>query len=175
MRIQKIHQENAEAHFDRVKRLLNFAFNESPFYRRIYNEYGFHPSQVAKMDDFRLVPIINRKMIQDAQLSDPFALVPKSKRSRIAWQQTTSGSSGVPITIYASRLERLRILAVILRAYRINGLKLSDTSVTIKDPIDIAKPNVLQRMGGFRHEYYSIYQPIEEIRKLINHILVINQ
>jgi phenylacetate-CoA ligase len=39
--------------------------------------------------------------------------------------------------------------------------------VTIKDPIDIAKPNILQRLGGFRHEYYSIYQPIEEIRKSI--------
>jgi phenylacetate-coenzyme A ligase PaaK-like adenylate-forming protein len=39
--------------------------------------------------------------------------------------------------------------------------------VTIKDPIDIAKPNFVQRLGGFRHEYYSIYQPIEEIRESI--------
>ena len=167
MKINRAHKEGVEARLVRIKKLLDLAYNESPFYRRIYEGCDFHPSQVETLDDFGLVPVINRQMIQDAQLDDPFALVPKSKRSGISWHQTTSGSSGTPITIYASRVERLRILGVILRAYRINGLRYSDTSVTIKDPVDIAKPNILQRLGGFRHEYYSIYQPIEEIRKSI--------
>ncbi len=167
MKILNSPQRIQEKQFSRIKLLLNLAYNESKFYRKIYDDQDFHPSQVQKIEDFGAVPIINRKMIQDAQADDEYALVPTSRRSNISWHQTTSGSSGLPITIYASRAERLRILRVILRAYRINGLKYFDTSVTIKDPIDIAQPNIVQRLGGFRHDYYDIYQPVETIRKSI--------
>ena len=167
MKIRKDSKGIRENQFSRMKEILNFAYNESVFYRRIYEENNFHPSQVLGIEDFEIVPIINRQMIQDAQAIDPYALVPTSKRSGISWHQTTSGSSGLPITIYASRAERLRILGVILRGYRMNGLKYLDTSVTIKDPIDIAKPNIVQRLHGFRHDYYDIYQPVEEIRASI--------
>ena len=167
MKILKTPHSIREKQFLSIKKLLHLAYSESYFYRQIYDKHDFHPSQVNKIEDFESVPIINRQMIQDAQANDPYALVPISKRSGIAWHQTTSGSSGLPITIYASRFERLRILQVILRAYRLNGLKYLDTSVTIKDPIDIAKPNVIQRLGGFRHDYYDIYQPVENIRRSI--------
>lgn len=167
MKIRKTPQRIREIQLSRIKQLLNLAYSESLFYRRIYDESDFHPSQVKVIEDFDLVPIINRQMIQDAQANDPYALVPTSKRSGISWHQTTSGSSGLPITIFASRTERLRILRIILRGYRLNGLKYFDTSVTIKDPIDIAKPNFVQRLGGFRHDYYDIYQPVEEIRNSI--------
>jgi len=167
MRIRKTQEQIRRTQFLRIKKVLDLAYNESNFYRQIYDENNFHPSQVKNWQDFELVPIINRKMIQDAQADDPYALVPKSKQSGISWHQTTSGSSGLPITIYASRSERLRILGVILRAYRLNGLKYLETSVTIKDPIDIAKPNVVQKLGGFRHDYYDIYQPVENIQKSI--------
>lgn len=152
----------------KVKRLLQLAFEESDFYRKLYSEHGFHPSKVKTLEDLHRVPIITRKMIQDAQAQDALALVPKSKRRSVSWKQTTSGSSGLPITICASRVERLKILAVILRGYRHNGVRYFDTNVTIKDPIDIAKPNIVQRLGGFRHEYYDIYQPVEEIYEQIS-------
>jgi phenylacetate-CoA ligase len=154
--------------FKKFKKVLELAFNESKFYQDLYSELGFHPSEVREFADIEKVPVINRKMIQDAQAEDPYALVPKSKKKGISWQQTTSGSSGLPITIYASRGERLRILGVILRAYRLNDLGFFETSVTIKDPIDIAKPNIVQRLGGFRHDYYDIYQPVDEIHGAIN-------
>lgn len=153
--------------FARLEKVLALAYNESPFYTDVYTSQGFHPKQVKSLEDIDLIPVINRKMIQDAQAADPYAMVPTSKRNSISWKQTTSGSSGLPITIYASRSERLRILNIILRSYRVNGMRYLDTSVTIKDPIDIAKPNIVQRLGGFRHDYYDIYQPVEEIRSAI--------
>lgn len=167
MKIRKS-PESIQAHqFSKLKQVLNLAYEESSFYKEIYNKVGFHPQDVKTWGDIDQIPIINRKMIQDAQAAEPMAMVPTSKQGSISWKQTTSGSSGLPITIYASRTERLRILNVILRSYRLNGMKYSDTSVTIKDPIDIAKPNIVQRLGGFRHDYYDIYQPVEEIRSAI--------
>ena len=167
MRIRKTQEQIRRTQFFQIKKILDLAYNESNFYRQIYDENNFHPSQIKTIEDIETVPIINRKMIQDAQSDDPYSLVPKSKQDGISWHQTTSGSSGLPITIYASRLERLRILGVILRGYRLNGLKYLETSVTIKDPIDIAKPNFVQKLGGFRHDYYDIYQPVENIQKSI--------
>jgi phenylacetate-CoA ligase len=167
MKIRKS-PESVQAHqFSKLKQVLNLAYEESSFYKEIYTKAGFHPQEVKTRADIDLIPIINRKMIQDAQAAEPMAMVPTSKQGSISWKQTTSGSSGLPITIYASRTERLKILNVILRSYRLNGMKYSDTSVTIKDPIDIAKPNIVQRLGGFRHDYYDIYQPVEEIRSAI--------
>lgn len=151
----------------KIKKVLSLAYEETSFYQNLYDSASFNPKMVQSLEDVALIPIVNRKMIQDAQAADPYAMVPKSKRDGISWKQTTSGSSGLPITIYASRAERLRILNTILRSYRINGLKYFDTSVTIKDPIDIARPNIVQRLGGFRHDYYDIYQPVEEFRAAI--------
>ena len=164
MRISKSAEAIRSHQLARIKQVLSLAFEETSFYRDLYVSAGFSPQMVNSLDDIDLIPVVNRKMIQDAQAADPYAMVPKSKRDAISWKQTTSGSSGLPITIYASRVERLKILNIILRSYRINGMKYFDTSVTIKDPIDIAKPNIVQRLGGFRHDYYDIYQPVEEIR-----------
>jgi phenylacetate-CoA ligase len=167
MKIRKTQELIRKNQLSRIKKVLDLAYNESDFYKRVYDENSFHPSMVRTLEDLAIVPIINRNMIQDAQSDNPYALVPKSKQAGISWHQTTSGSSGLPITIYAGRAERLRILGVILRGYRLNGLKYLDTSVTIKDPIDIAKPNAVQKLGGYRHEYYDIYQPVEDIQKSI--------
>lgn len=167
MRIRKSRKKIAREQLRKLKSVVTLAYAESDFYRKLYDENNFHPTQLKTLDDLQLIPVINRKMIQDAQARDPFALVPDSKRATISWKQTTSGSTGLPITIYASRIERLRILQVILRGYRLNGLRFFDTSVTIKDPIDIARPNLVQKLGGFRHDYYDIYRPVEDIREAI--------
>jgi phenylacetate-CoA ligase len=167
MKIRKSAEAIKAHQLVRIKQVLSLAYEETSFYQDLYDSAGFSPQMVKTLEDVDLIPIINRKMIQDAQAADPFAIVPKSKHNAISWKQTTSGSSGLPITIYASRTERLKILNTILRSYRINGMKYFDTSVTIKDPIDIAKPNIVQRLGGFRHDYYDIYQPVDGIRAAI--------
>lgn len=167
MKIRRSQAVIAQKQLERIRSIVELAYNETNFYRSIYDNAGFHPSELKTLEDVSLIPIINRKMIQDAQNQDLYALVPESKKSGISWKQTTSGSSGLPITIFASKFERIRILGIILRDYRLNGLKYFDTSVTIKDPIDIAKPNLVQKLGGFRHDYYDIYQPIEEIYQAI--------
>jgi phenylacetate-CoA ligase len=120
MKIRKSPSAIQQTQFKRIQSLGELAYNESAFYRSIKDRSGFHPSQFQKIDDMKRIPIINRKMIQDAQDADVQALVPESKRAGISWKKTTSGSSGLPITIFASRSERLRILGIILRDYRLN-------------------------------------------------------
>jgi len=47
------------------------------------------------------------------------------------------------------------------------GLKWRAVTVALRDPIDIVKPNILQKLGFFRYDYYNIYTPIEEIYNTI--------
>ena len=146
----------------KLKNLVNLAYTNSSFYRDLYDKSGFNPSQIVNLEDVEKIPIIERTDLRKIIEKNPEALYTR-KISQTQWAQTTSGSSGIPITIRATQLERRMILGNILRSYRLNGLKIRDVSVTLKDPIDIRRPNLIQRAGVYRHNYFNIYEPIESI------------
>ena len=50
-----------------------------------------------------------------------------------------------------------------LRAYLMMGVKLTDTIVALRDPIDITKPALYQKMGIVPYDYCNIYTPVSEI------------
>ena len=39
--------------FERLKTLLQFAYDHSPFYKKEFDEVGFHPSQMTSPDDMK--------------------------------------------------------------------------------------------------------------------------
>ena len=41
--------------FERLKTLLQFAYDHSPFYKKEFDEVGFHPSQMTSPDDMKAV------------------------------------------------------------------------------------------------------------------------
>ena len=47
------------------------------------------------------------------------------------------------------------------------GMKLTDTTVALRDPIDIRKPTFYQRLGIIPYDYYNIYKPMSEIYEKI--------
>lgn len=146
----------------RLKRIVRKAYKKSVFYRELFDSAGFHPKMLRTLHDLNLIPIIDRTDLRNAMERDPRSVYTRRLRNWY-WRQTTSGSTGVPITIVATKAERARILLGILRAYRMAGMKLWHKSVVIKDPVDIRKKSLLEHFGVLRHQYFSIYSPIEEI------------
>lgn len=146
----------------RLKTLVYRAYERSPRYRKFYDTHNFHPDHLRSLTDLSRIPIVDREFFGesiDTETPQLFTRTPK----KTYWSQTTSGSSGFPIRIVATRAERLRILFGILRSYRIAGMSLRDQTLVIKDPIDIRKRNPVEFFGFLRHRYYSIYEPIEQI------------
>lgn len=152
--------------FRKLKKLVKFAYSNSRFYRDLYQQHAFHPEDLQGIADIERIPVVDRNLLrQDLESASPGVFTRRSERH--AWSQTTSGSSGIPIRIAATRYERYRLLYGMLRSYRIAGMSIFDQTLVIKDPIDLRNPLVIEKLGILRHRYFSIFEPMRTILEQI--------
>jgi phenylacetate-CoA ligase len=86
-------EERAARQKDGLLRAVAHAYNNSPFYRRVFDEAGLTPEQIREPADFVRVPFTNK---QDLRGAYPYgmAAVPLEKILRI---HASSGTTGKPI------------------------------------------------------------------------------
>jgi len=84
----KTFQEN------KLKELINYVSNNSPYYRRIFKNYKIVPSEINALADLSKLPVTTKEDLQ--HYNDDFFCVPKTK---IIDFVTTSGTLGEPVTI----------------------------------------------------------------------------
>ncbi len=79
------------------------AFHHVPFYRRWYGEAGIRPEQVNGLDDLSRLPVVRKRDVRRLEREAP--LLSEEARLDRCRRVQTSGSSGIPMTIYFSRRE----------------------------------------------------------------------
>lgn len=81
---------------------LKYVYENLGFYKRHYDQQGFHPSQVQSLADFTAkVPIITKQMLRDSQLEHPiFGDYLGVGMDQVMRVHGSSGTSGKP-TLYA--------------------------------------------------------------------------
>lgn len=89
---------------EKLKDLINYVSQKSPYYRRIFRNYKISPTDINTLEDLAKLPVTTKEDLQ--QFNDDFFCVPKSKIIDFA---TTSGTLGEPVTIGLTNkdLERL--------------------------------------------------------------------
>ncbi len=98
---QRINQD-----FENRVQLVNYAYEHCPFYKSLYDDHGFHPSQLKTEKDWELIPIIEKRMIRentDQFVSNQFN---KTQLGEI----TTGGSTGKPLKVYKSKHVHYEVL-----------------------------------------------------------------
>jgi phenylacetate-CoA ligase len=80
----------------RFQRLVHHAYENVPFYRKLYDEHGVHPSDIKDLRDTSRLPLINREDIRRA--GDDLLSSQLSKRDLIKGH--TSGTTGSPLSFY---------------------------------------------------------------------------
>ncbi len=157
----------------KLKKLVEHAYENSSFYREHYRVNDFHPDMLKTVDDYKKIPIVRREQLKKISTEE---ILTTTKRDEL-FSQTTSGSSGINIRIFYSKFEKWVNLWTCLKAYFINRQGLFDVTVALRDPVDIKKPNILQRLGMLRYDYYNVFDPIEEnyekITKKYSHIKIL--
>ena len=106
-------EQMLEYQLRQLRLLTEHAHGTRPFYRARLEACGYRPGQEITLEFWRTLPILSRREVQDnfAAITDgpiPAAHLPYS------WD-STSGSSGMPLKIKKTRLERLMWLAATLR------------------------------------------------------------
>ncbi|RLA78232.1 MAG: phenylacetate--CoA ligase family protein, partial [Deltaproteobacteria bacterium] len=61
-----------ELQFKKFKRILQWAYDHSPFYRRLYQEAGLEPGDIKSFEDIARVPKVDKGMLREVQRRPPF-------------------------------------------------------------------------------------------------------
>jgi phenylacetate-CoA ligase len=83
----------------KFQRILRWAYDNSPFYRRLYQSAGLEPGDIKSFDDIQKVPKTDKAMLREIQGKDPFPYgdilsVPLEEVTEL---RQTSGTTGQPV------------------------------------------------------------------------------
>jgi phenylacetate-CoA ligase len=97
--------ERERAILARLQEVCRYAYEHAPFYRRKWDEAGFHPSQLKSLEDFeQKVPVVKKTDLRASQaLLPPFGDYVCVPDSEIFHVHGTSGTTGRPTAFAIGR------------------------------------------------------------------------
>lgn len=84
---------------ERLRHQLAHAYKNIPFYRRRMDEAGLTPFDINSFSDFKKLPLLTKRDIQDHQVELLSPTVPQSKRE----MNQTGGSTGSPLQFWVDK------------------------------------------------------------------------
>ena len=143
-----------------VRRLLQHAEEQVPFYRRAYREAGFSASQFASLEDMRKIPLTSREQRQ--ALPEEELLASSAHRAKLIVKRT-SGSSGRPLNVLRSRLELAVCQFVNWQMHKEIGTRMRDGRVSVALLRGQVKQRWHRRFGIFPMDWLDVRLPVQEI------------
>ena len=120
--------ERESAILERLKLVCGYAYENAPFYRRKWDEAGFHPSKLRSLEDFERVPVVQKRDLRDAQIRQPpfgdYLCIPENEVFHI---HGTSGTTGQPTAFAVGRADWRAIANAHARIMWGMGLRPGDT------------------------------------------------
>jgi phenylacetate-CoA ligase len=114
--------ELAALQLERLKWSLNHAYENSPVYRRKFDEAGVHPSQLQSLSDLARFPFTTKKDLRDNYPFGMFA-VPQEQISRI---HASSGTTGKPTVVGYTARDIDTWANLVARSVRASGARRGD-------------------------------------------------
>ena len=105
--------------WQKIKKLLLYAFENNPFYRKRFNEFGVDPGQIQDFADFAKVPILSKSDI----VKNLPELISDGHSPKNLVRDNTSGSTGRNLIFYNDRNTLDWMTAAVLRHmawYKVN-------------------------------------------------------
>lgn len=131
----------------KLRALVEHAYRNVPFYRRRFDEAGLRPDDIRTPADLVRLPYVTRQDLASRPVEDVTAGSVNLAWCRKTW---TSGSLGMPLTIYLRRRDRLMHDLIWSRARIANGQRLTDRVVALREPGREEPPRWFQRLGLWR-------------------------
>lgn len=123
------HSDREAAILTRLQEVCTFAYAQSPFYRRKWDEAGFHPSQLKSLEDFEdRVPVIRKADLRAAQAANPpFGDYLCIDPMEVYHVHGTSGTTGRPTAFAISQNDWRSIANAHARIMWAMGMRPGDT------------------------------------------------
>ena len=121
-----------EYQMQQLKELLHHAYENVPYYRKVFDERGLRPKDIQDFDDLKKIPFLTKEIIQN-NLEDLVAQnYPRSKLQYV----TTGGSTGIPMGFYLDKNTAGSIeWAFMLTQWNRVGFKVGDKCVVLRGDV----------------------------------------
>lgn len=131
--------------FRRMRRLVEWAYAQVPYYRALLDEHGLPPRRIQSHEDFHRIPYLTREHLKNRfdDLRARAKLVGVHARS-------SGGSTGSPVTVLVD-MERMGIQeAARLRAHRWFGVEPGDRELLVwGSPLEITRQDRIRHVRDF--------------------------
>ncbi len=112
----------------KLKRLVNYAYENVPYYTELFNKNGITPNDIETLEDIKKIPILTKEMArlnQDKLVSKNLHNYKHIKKGK------TGGTTGIPLVVYNDPNNRSVTWASYYRWYNWIGLEKEDRVVSL--------------------------------------------
>jgi phenylacetate-CoA ligase len=129
--------ERDEAILARIREVMGYAWDNSPFYRRKWDEAGIHPSSIASLEDFEKVPVVRKAELRaDQAANEPFGSYLCVDPAEVKHVNGTSGTTGRPTAFGISERDWRSVANAHARVMWAMGIRPEDT-VIVGSPLSL--------------------------------------
>ncbi len=149
----------------RVQKLVKKAY-KIPFYKERFDKAGVKPSDIKTGDDLAKLPLLTKDELR-AWMNEEV----KKAKYKYWYQDTTSGSSGIPLMLLYSPKEKAYNMANWMRVMMkagYNPFKGKTMSRKSAHSTSAAKETFFQKLGILRRGFVDQYNPENEVVNQIN-------
>ena len=138
----------------KLRALLKYCHENIPYYRRQFDEIKARPEDFQRPEDLAGFPILDKETLRDHAAE---FLNPAFDRSE--WiKYRSSGSTGIPLELWYTPAERLRMGHTVTRELLFSGLKPYHRLVNITEPRHSSLKNRwYHRLGFMSEQFLSVY------------------
>jgi phenylacetate-CoA ligase len=130
-------EERDDAIVVRIREVMAYAWERSPFYRRKWDEAGIHPSSVRSLEDFEKVPVVRKDELRADQAEhEPFGSYLCVDRSEVKHINGTSGTTGRPTAFGIAERDWRAVANAHARVMWAMGIRPDDT-VLVASPLSL--------------------------------------
>jgi phenylacetate-CoA ligase len=130
-------QRRDELIVERIREVMTYAWQRSPFYQRKWDEAGVHPSSIRSLDDFEKVPVVRKEELRaDQAAHEPFGSYLCVPESEVKHVNGTSGTTGRPTAFGICERDWRSVANAHARVMWAMGIRPHDT-VLIASPLSL--------------------------------------
>ncbi len=153
-------EEIRKIQFNRLKKILCDVYQLHPFYRKRFDASRFDPFSMTDLDAFKNLPVLEKddyRIFINSQLE-------KHESRYLKWyDDTTGGSTGIPLRVLRNWDERAYMLGKWMRVLFLNGYHWRDVTFSMPAPNHLERDSIVQRFGVLRRYTVAFTDPVERM------------
>jgi phenylacetate-CoA ligase len=142
----------------KLRAILNYAYRNVPFYRRLFDSVGVKPDDIKTIEDLSKIPIITKSQVKNANKE----IIARNIDLNNCVEQATSGSTGNPLMLLFSK-EDMPYARASYDIVRIeNGFKLfRDVLLTTTGESVTSNKKWYPHLGILRKAVLNVFEPLD--------------